>query len=504
MLTRYLLAILLLTPCAARAVENSPGAAATPGAAAKPGAAANPGAVAPVVQHLSHGRFHAFPVYSPAAAPSSVVLLVSGNRGWDAASAALAHEFAQRGALVIGIDQPKLDAALRRDPSDCVLPDGDLENLSHFVQAYLHLATYFTPLLVGEGTGGAFVYALLAQAPKDTFGGALSLGFCPQLDLRKALCDKNTALRVAPRGRDRFELLPAAAIPAPWTVVAAAPDASAKTGPSCTLEATRQFVDATRGATLVTVPRDQGRHAQALWNSGVEQAFAELVAGLHRSEPPLPPAVLGDLPVVEVAASGRADSRNADAFAIMMSGDGGWAGIDQGVAAALSAAGVPVVGLDSLRYYWSARTPAGLAADTDRMIRYYRTHFGRHRVVLIGYSQGADTLPFAVNRLPSATRATVALVALLGVSAHALFEFHVTSWVSDDDSGPATVPEIRQMTGLPVLCVYGADEADSPCRGLSGAGLKGVELPGGHHFDGDYAGLAARILAALPTDVHTP
>ena len=98
-----------------------------------------------------------------------------------------------------------------------------------------------------------------------------------------------------------------------------------------------------------------------------------------------------------------------------MSGDGGWAGLDKDIAAALAADGIPVVGLDSLRYYWSARTPEGLAADTDRMIRYYLAHLGKQRVLLIGYSQGADVLPFAVNRLPEATRARVRLAAVLGL-----------------------------------------------------------------------------------------
>ena len=55
------------------------------------------------------------------------------------------------------------------------------------------------------------------------------------------------------------------------------------------------------------------------------------------------------------------------------------------------------MGLDSLRYFWSPRTPDGLAADTNRMILYYLTHWAKKRVLLIGYSQGADVLPFAVN-----------------------------------------------------------------------------------------------------------
>ncbi len=207
-----------------------------------------------------------------------------------------------------------------------------------------------------------------------------------------------------------------------------------------------------------------------------------------------PPAALGDLPVVEVPA--QPGSAPSDSFAIIMSGDGGWAGLDQDVAAALSAKGIPVVGLDSLRYYWTARTPEGLAADTDRMIRYYLSHFGKARVLLVGYSQGADVLPFAVNRLPAATRARVALVAILGMSPHALFEFHVTSWVSDDNSGPATLPEVDRITGMPVLCIYGEDEHDSLCPMLDPKKFIVVKLKGGHHFDGNYAGLAQEILNA--------
>jgi type IV secretory pathway VirJ component len=179
-----------------------------------------------------------------------------------------------------------------------------------------------------------------------------------------------------------------------------------------------------------------------------------------------------------------------------MSGDGGWAGLDQDIAAALSARGIPVVGLDSLRYFWTARTPDSVAADTDRMIRYYLAHFGKKRVLLVGYSQGADVLPFAVNRLPQDAKAQVALMAILGMSEHALFEFHVSSWISDDTSGPPTLPEVNRITGVPVLCIYGEDEHDSLCPKLDPTKFNVVKVKGGHHFDGNYAALADDILAA--------
>ena len=198
--------------------------------------------------------------------------------------------------------------------------------------------------------------------------------------------------------------------------------------------------------------------------------------------------------MVEVPAA--AGTTSGDRFALLLSGDGGWAGLDEEVATALSARGIPVVGLDSLRYFWTARTPEGVAADADRIIRYYLAKLGKSKVLLIGYSQGADVLPFAVNRLPPATRERVALAVLLGMSEHALFEFHLSSWVSDDATGPATLPEVNRIAGTPLLCVYGADEDDSLCPRLDSRRFKVVQVKGGHHFNGDYTGLARVILAA--------
>jgi type IV secretory pathway VirJ component len=206
------------------------------------------------------------------------------------------------------------------------------------------------------------------------------------------------------------------------------------------------------------------------------------------------PSALGDLPVIAIAP--QAGVTASDTFAIMLSGDGGWAGLDKDVAGALAANGIPVIGLDSLRYFWSARSPEGLAADLDRMIRYYLTQLGKQRVVLIGYSQGADVLPFAVNRLKPDVRWHVALVAIMGMSEHALFEFHVASWISDDNSGPATLPEVDKINGIPVLCIFGEDESDSLCPKLDPHRFSIVKLKGGHHFDGNYESLARTILAS--------
>jgi type IV secretory pathway VirJ component len=444
-------------------------------------AAANP-------THLSHGRFKDMVVYSPngatagaaAGAATSFVLLLSGDEGWNGAAVALAEKLTQQGAMVAGIDYPKFKAALEADGADCVFPDGDLENLSHFVQAYFHNSTYLAPLLVGMGSGGSMAYAALAQAPKDTFASALSLGFCPHMNLDKPLC-KGSGLELSHGARGSgLNLKPIRSLANPWVTL------HASTSASCPMTESRDFIAQVHGAAMATLPEVNA--------ASVTAAFSRLVAARSARGLAPPPAALGDLPVVEVAA--QATAAPSDSFAIIMSGDGGWAGLDQDIASALSAQGIPVVGLDSLRYYWTKRTPEGLAADTDKMIRYYLAHFGKKKALLIGYSQGADVLPFAVNRLPQATRDLVALAAILGMSEHALFEFHVSNWISDDNSGPATLPEVNRIAGIPVVCIYGEDEHDSLCPKLDPNKFKVVKLKGGHHFDGNYTGLANEILGA--------
>ena len=440
-------------------------------------------------EHLTHGRFADIAVYAPSGTAKSFVLLLSGGEGLSSGLTQVARALVQHGAMVAAIDTPKLNANFEAETAECVYPDGDLENLSHFLQAYYHLPGYLTPFLIGYGDGASLAYATLVQAPGNTFAGALTVGFCPATPLKKPLCKGSGIEFTRLPGESGLRFLPAKKLENPWVALQGERDQV------CGAGAARDYIAQVSGAALVVLPRIGHDYAAvAEWSPQFLAAFDTLVERSSRSLAPPTPIGLGNMPVVEIPAQPGAAS--ADSFAIIMSGDGGWAGLDKEVALALSAHGIPVVGLDSLRYFWSARTPDGLAADTDQMIRYYLKHLGKKRVLLIGYSQGADVLPFAVNRLSKATRAEVALTALLGMSEHALFEFHVSSWISEDNSGPATLPEVDRILGTPVVCIYGEDEHDSLCPKLDPKKVQVVKLKGGHHFNGDYAGLAREILAA--------
>ena len=199
---------------------------------------------------------------------------------------------------------------------------------------------------------------------------------------------------------------------------------------------------------------------------------------------------VSDLALAEVPAAG---SGVTDTWAVILTGDGGWADLDQGVAATLAARGIPVVGWSSLTYYWSPRTPAQAAADLARIVRHYTAAWQRPRVIVIGYSFGADVAPFLVNRLPDDARTQVAVLALLAPSATAAFEFHVAGWLGAEVGVPLpTSPEIVRLT-VPTVCVTPRDEPENACR-TTNARVDAVRAAGGHHFNGDYRRLVEVIL----------
>lgn len=431
---------------------------------------------------ISHGRFKDVRLYRPSGDVQQFVLLLSGDNGWEKPVTDVATMLAQRGAMVAGIDVTQLFAELEADADRCVFADGDLENLAHYLQGYARVPTYHTPVLIGYSSGATLAYAMIAQASAGTFAGALSLGFCAELSLEKPLC-RGEGLDLKP-GASGFDLVPSKRLQARWLALQGSHDEV------CSTAAARNFVSQVPDATFIELPGvTHDFTAASPWQTQFIAAYSQLTAG-RTSTLPSPPASLSDLPLIEVHATGAA----SDTFAVLLSGDGGWAGLDKNVAASLAARGVAVVGLDSLRYFWSARTPQGVADDVDRVLRYYAAHWKRSRALLIGYSQGADVLPFAVNRLPAASKRLVMQTVLLGLGERASFEFHLGNWLGSDADGLAILPEVTKLDARTTLCLYGAEDGDSICPRLPATNARSRSLPGGHHFDGAYDELAALIL----------
>lgn len=474
-------------------------------AAAAPASQAAPSAANPRIFH--YPRFGAVSVYRGGGDPTDLVLFFSGDGGWNLGVVSMARHLAAQGAIVAGIDIRHYLKELERSSASCVSPAVDFENLSHFLQARLGLKRYLQPTLVGYSSGATLVYATLVQSPEGLFKGALSIGFCPDLDLKKPLC-RGSGIEFSPRRNAKgvpkgVNFLPAKKLPGAWISLQGDIDQV------CPAPATKKFIAEVPAAEVVDLPKvGHGYGVEKNWLPQFEAAYRRITAPGPAARVPAPTpssptlsslapadAQVADLPLAIVPAAPGATS---PWFAVFLSGDGGWVGIDRGVSKELAEHGIPVVGWDSLKYFWSARTPDGAARDLDRVLRHYGKIWGKSRALVVGYSQGADTLPFMVNRLPPETRAVVGLTALLGLSNSADFEFHFANWLGDSHRGIPTAPELARWSGSPYLCLYGREDRESACAKLAGKNGMAIEMRGGHHFDGSYGAIAAEILAHLP------
>jgi type IV secretory pathway VirJ component len=250
-----------------------------------------------------------------------------------------------------------------------------------------------------------------------------------------------------------------------------------------------EFVRAVPEGEFVSLPGvGHGFSAAENWMPQFKEAVARLTpaAGAAPSA-----AQIANLPLTELPVPGS----SVDYFAVVLSGDGGWASIDKQIGDELARSGVPVVGFNSLQYFWSRKTPDQAAADLDRIIRHYQGAWHKRDVVLVGYSRGADVLPLMVSRLPASQVDRIRLIAFLGLQHTTDLEFRLGDLIRGQTRAPYLLrPEILKLAGRPMLCVYGSKERDTLCPDLPAGLADVVELGGGHHFDGDYRGLARLVL----------
>lgn len=192
------------------------------------------------------------------------------------------------------------------------------------------------------------------------------------------------------------------------------------------------------------------------------------------------------LPLVEVPAATDSASVPGRPLCFLFSGDGNWSGADKAVAEAFARAGIPVVGLKARSYLREAhRTPDGTAADVSGVLKEYLGRWGRETLVLVGYSRGADLMPFIVNRLDPDLKARIRMVALLDPQPNANFRFHLSDLIRDEKrpSDLPVLPEVERMAGLRIVCVYGREESNSLCP-MAPKGLMDVVTRPGHHSIG--------------------
>ncbi len=416
---------------------------------------------APVI--VSSERLKDIPLLQPSGKPKALAILVSQKGGLAPDDNKLGQLLLDRDFLVLTVDLEKWRKELNQDTGDCTYFVSDFEGIAKEAQRVIAIDVYMHPVIVGIGEGGVMAYASVADTPAATIAGAVIVDPSVALDTKLPSCEGADYEAVPGQG---FSYSYDADLPNPATIIREKPDTEPKGPPSTGFFLAQEKIGETREQRLEMA-------ADAAVDIAKEDASAET------------------LPIVDIPSV----NGPAKYVAVFFSGDGGWRDIDKSVGDIISKESTHVIGVDSLRYYWSLRKPEGIAKDIQRIVS-KADPSGKLPVLLLGYSFGANTMPFAWPYLPKQLQDRVSLVGLIGTEKTTPFQVSVGAWLGmggDYEVAPA----ITKIPTNKVLCVYGSEEDDTACTDPGLSAVEKIDLPGDHHYDEKYELLASKLMEAV-------
>lgn len=412
--------------------------------------------------------------------------MISGDGGWGGRVTNFAQHFATAGNLVIGVNVTTYLNILRNKKGACYNCSADFVNLATQVEKKYHLPNYQSPILIGYSRGATLVYALLAQARPGTFRGGISLGFCTEIDLPKPFC--HLAGIEEKERKNEFLLKPDLDLGNRWIVLQGNLDEV------CNYRETRDFVKKTTDAELIVLDGvNHGFSDETKFMPQLDKAFQSL---LHTdtSIVPAKTASMSDIQDLPLSITNSNVKHKELPFLIFLSGDGGWYHFEQRISDRLAMLGIPTVGLDVKKYFWNRRSPKETTDDIVKIIQAYEAKWDKHSFILMGYSMGAEVLPFVLNRLPTAQKANLAGMVLLSPAGKGDFEIHFSTMLGlgspkndyDVSQEISLIPEKWQNQ---VLIIFGDAEKTTLPSQLRSTQVSFARVDGDHHYNGKTEGI---------------
>lgn len=190
-----------------------------------------------------------------------------------------------------------------------------------------------------------------------------------------------------------------------------------------------------------------------------------------------------DLPIVIT----KAKSDNSDKLVIIISGDGGVNSFIQQLADSYAAQGLSVVTLNSLKYFWKKKMPQEVANDIAFLMNKYSNEWHKKKIVLCGYSFGADVAPFVYRRLPQELKNKISLVQLLSPASFTDFEIHLSDMFGSKDAiRSLNIQSELKTLDVPVFCYYGNLEKEKLLKTLQKPNVEVFILEGDHHYKNSF------------------
>jgi type IV secretory pathway VirJ component len=144
------------------------------------------------------------------------------------------------------------------------------------------------------------------------------------------------------------------------------------------------------------------------------------------------------------------------------------------------------------KYLLSEKQPAQIACDLETLVERYNSKWGKTKVVFIGYSMGAEVLPFAVDCMDNKYMNELKDLILIGPWQKATFKTRLRDFIFEINKGTDIYTELLKLKTKKAYVICD-DNKFSICHKDMERVIDHDLLGGGHHFGGDYLTLSKLI-----------
>jgi len=172
-------------------------------------------------------------------------------------------------------------------------------------------------------------------------------------------------------------------------------------------------------------------------------------------------------------------------FIFFISGDGGVHHFFADLCQDIHQSGYSVTALDASGFFWHRKSPQQAADLISTYLEGQLSQRPNAKLVIAGYSFGADAVPFIVGALPFDLRQKLISVLLLSPSASTDLEIHIADMFVEGRKRSLDVAQaINHLGDLKTVTIMGSEEHQFPVSAIRLKNYTNEIIPGGHHFDG--------------------
>ncbi|MBF8455989.1 hypothetical protein IV494_02245 [Kaistella sp. G5-32] len=190
------------------------------------------------------------------------------------------------------------------------------------------------------------------------------------------------------------------------------------------------------------------------------------------------------------------NSNSSKPVIFYVSGDAGFNTFSKTFGQELHRYGYDVFALNTKKYFWNKKTPLKASQDSEKYLKEITKNRTNKKIIIIGYSYGADVSPFIYNRFDTEFQKNIQQLIIIGPSQVNDFEIHLEEYITGHmEHGYSVTNEINQIKNVPfTLVVSDFENRYFPRKEITLRGYRFLHIPGDHHFGGNTKMLADTLV----------